>query len=146
MRFLLVKGMWRIQISTFVLLVVGFMAFVPGHATPFENSDQLVILNVRVTDAQQKPVTDVPQDRFQVVEDGVPQTITLFSNKQVPLTYGLVIDCSGSLRSQLPAVINAGMKILNSNTTDDEAFLIRFISSDKLFVEQELTSDKQLLI
>jgi Ca-activated chloride channel family protein len=122
------------------------MAFVPGHANRFEQPDKLVILNVRVTDSTQKPVTDVPQDRFQVIEDGVPQTITLFSNKQVPLTYGLMIDCSGSLRSQLPAVRNAGMKILNSNTPEDEAFLIRFISSNKLYVEQELTSDKQLLI
>jgi Ca-activated chloride channel family protein len=111
-----------------------------------EEPNKLVILNVRVTDAHQKPVTDVPQARFQVVEDGVPQTITLFSNQQVPLTYGLLIDCSGSLRSQLPAVLTAGMNILNSNTVDDEAFLVRFISSDKLYVEQELTSNKQLLM
>ncbi|HEY6247180.1 MAG TPA: VWA domain-containing protein [Pyrinomonadaceae bacterium] len=138
--------MRRIQISTFTLLLSSLMAFVPGHANRFEQPDKLVILNVRVTDSTQKPVTDVPQDRFQVIEDGVPQTITLFSNKQVPLTYGLMIDCSGSLRSQLPAVRNAGMKILNSNTPEDEAFLIRFISSNKLYVEQELTSDKQLLI
>ena len=106
----------------------------------------MVILQVRVTNAQLKPVTDVPQERFQVLEDGVPQSITLFSNRQVPLSYGLVIDCSGSLRSQLPAVINAGMKIVSSNTAEDETFLVRFISSDKLYVEQELTSDKELLI
>jgi len=132
--------------TTFALVFAGFLIFVPGHDNPREQADKLVILNVRVTDAQQKPVTDVPQERFQVVEDGVPQTITLFSNKQVPLTYGLVIDCSGSLRTQLSKVVTAGMTILNSNTPEDEAFLIRFISSDKLYLEQDLTSDKQLLI
>jgi len=136
----------RVQISVFTSLVIGIVLFTAGHANPHEEADKLVILNVRVTDAQQKPVTDVPQERFQVVEDGVPQTITLFSNKQVPLTYGLVIDCSGSLRSQLSNVITAGMTVLNSNTPEDEAFLIRFISSDKLYLEQDLTSDKQLLM
>jgi Ca-activated chloride channel family protein len=135
----------RFQLASIALLFAGFLMVISGHANPPE-PNQLVILNVRVTDAQQKPVTDVPQERFQVVEDGVPQTITLFSNKQVPLTYGLVLDCSGSLRSQLPAVLTAGMNILNSNTPEDEAFLIRFISSDKLYIEQELTSDKQLLM
>ena len=139
-------AMSRLQKSALFILCAAFLVFVPTYASRFEQPDKMVILNVRVTDAHQKPVTDVPQDRFQVMEDGVPQTITLFSNKQVPLTYGLVIDCSGSLRSQLPAVINAGMKILNSNTDQDQTFLVRFISSDKLFVEQELTSDKQLLI
>jgi len=138
--------MSRLQKSAFFLLFAGFLVFITTYASPFEQPDKLVILNVRVTDAQQKPVTDVPQERFQVVEDGVPQTITLFSNKQVPLTYGLVIDCSGSLRTQLSKVITAGMTILNSNTPEDEVFLIRFISSDKLYLERDLTSDKQLLM
>lgn len=132
-----------------VFLLVG-LTFTAGVVSSVsrsrEEADKLVILNVRVTDAQQKPVTDVPQERFQVVEDGIPQTITLFSKKQVPLTYGLLIDCSGSLRSQLPNVITAGMTVLNSNTPEDEAFLIRFVSSDKLYLEQDLTSDKQRLM
>jgi Ca-activated chloride channel family protein len=132
--------------SAFALLFAGILVFLPIHATPQEQPEKMVILQVRVTDAHKKPVTDVPQERFQVTEDGVPQTIALFSNKEVPLTYGLVVDCSGSIRPLLSAVIGASKRIVNTNLPEDEAFLIRFISSDKLTVVQELTSDKEQLL
>lgn len=66
-------------------------------------------------------------------------------NEDVPLTYGLVIDCSGSMRSQLEQIVNAGKKIIETNKAKDETFIVRFISSDKIETLQELTSDKQVL-
>lgn len=106
---------------------------------------QRVVLHVRVTDAANTPVRDVPQQAFQVTEDGVPQKIEFFMNEEVPLTYGLLIDCSGSMRSQIQQVVEAGMKIVNTNKPDDETFLIRFVSSSIIEKVQELTSDKGLL-
>src|SRR5688572_29478813 len=94
-----------------------------------QSPPEMVILNVRVTDAMNKALADVPRESFQILEDGVIQSITSFSSGQVPLNYGLVIDTSGSLRDQLRAVINAGIRIVNSNKEDDEAFLFRFVSS-----------------
>lgn len=108
--------------------------------------DKMVILNVRVTDALSKAVVDVPQSSFQITEDGVTQKIAFFSKEEPPLSYGLVIDNSGSLRSQLLKVLQAGGRIVNSNKDEDEAFLVRFISSDKIETVQEFTSDKRLLI
>jgi Ca-activated chloride channel family protein len=140
------QAVHSLQIFALGLLLIGFLVLTSGHANSLAQSDKMVILNVRVTDSQTKPVTDVPQERFQVTEDGVPQKITLFSNKQVPLSYGLVVDCSGSLRSQLPSVIQAATRIVNSNTNEDETFLVRFVSSPKLQVVQELTSDKEQLL
>jgi Ca-activated chloride channel family protein len=104
-----------------------------------------VLLHVRVTDAANNPVRDVPQQSFQVTEDGAPQKIELFMNEDVPLTYGLLIDCSGSMRSQIQQVVEAGMRIVNTNKPDDETFLVRFVSSDIIETIQELTSDKELL-
>ena len=106
---------------------------------------QRVLLHVRVTDAANNPVRDVPQQSFQVTEDGTPQKIELFMNEDVPLTYGLLVDCSGSMRSQIARVVGAGMRIVNSNKPADETFLVRFVSSDKIETMQELTSDKELL-
>jgi len=106
---------------------------------------EVVVLHVRVTDPSSQAVLDVPQSSFRVLEDDAQQTITLFSKEQIPVSYGLVIDNSGSMRSQLAAVIKASVRIVNSNKPGDDAFLVRFISSDKVQVVQDTTSDRGLL-
>ncbi len=106
----------------------------------------MVMLHVRVTDAMSHAVVDVPQGGFKVFEDGIEQKIALFSKEQVPVSYGLVVDNSGSLRRSLSQVVRAGIRIVKSNKTEDDAFLIRFISSDKIEVVQEPTSDGSLLM
>ncbi len=107
---------------------------------------KMVMLSVRVTDANNHAVRDVNQEAFQVTEDGVAQKIVYFSNADVPLTYGLVIDNSGSLRSQLESVVRAGVRIVEKNKPDDDAFVIRFISSDKVSLVQDVTSNKDKLV
>src|SRR5215813_6016405 len=109
------------------------------------NTD-LVQLHVRVIDRNNKPINDVPQNAFHVFEDGVPQPIENFSREEVPISYGLAVDTSGSLRSQLQSVIDAGKTIINSNKTGDETFLVRFISSDKIETVQDFTPNKDLLM
>lgn len=110
-----------------------------------QRQPQSVILHVRVTDPGDKAVLDVPQSSFQVTEDGVPQKISLFINKEVPLSYGLVIDASASMLTQINQVLDAAGRVVLSNKPTDEAFIVRFVSSDKIHVEQEPTSDKTAL-
>jgi Ca-activated chloride channel family protein len=107
---------------------------------------ELVNLNVRVIDRNNRPVGDVRQEEFQVYENGVPQPIFSFSKEEVPISYGLAIDTSGSLRAQLAQVIEAGKVIINSNKPGDETFLVRFISSDKIEQVLDFTSNKDDLI
>ena len=106
---------------------------------------ELVQLHVRVIDRNNRPINDVPQNAFHVFEDGVPQNIETFSREEVPISYGLAVDTSGSLRSQLQSVIDAGKTIINANKTGDETFLVRFISSDKIETVQDFTANKELL-
>ncbi|MEO7970663.1 MAG: VWA domain-containing protein [bacterium] len=107
---------------------------------------ELVTLNVRVIDRNNRPIDNVRQNEFHVFEDGVPQPIETFSREEVPISYGLAVDTSGSLRSQLQAVIDAGKSIINSNKSGDETFLVRFISSDKIETVQDFTPNKDLLM
>lgn len=109
------------------------------------NAD-LVQLHVRVIDRNNRPIDNVPRSAFHVFEDGVPQTIESFTREEVPISYGLAVDTSGSLRSQLQSVIDAGKTIIDSNKPGDETFLIRFISSDKIETVQDFTSSKDLLM
>ena len=107
---------------------------------------ELVQLHVRVIDRNNRPINNVPQNDFHVFEDGVAQTIEAFTREEVPISYGLAVDTSGSLRSQLQSVIDAGKTIINSNKTGDETFLVRFISSDKIETVQDFTDNKELLM
>lgn len=106
----------------------------------------LVNLNVRVIDRNNRTVNDVRQEEFRVYEDGVLQKIEFANTTEVPISYGLAIDTSGSLRSQIVKVIDAGKTIINSNKPGDETFLMRFISSDKIEVARDFTADKAELI
>lgn len=103
-------------------------------------------LQVRVIDRNNKPINNVRKDEFHVFEDGVPQPIEDFSREEVPISYGLAVDTSGSLRTQLTSVIDAGKTIVNANKPGDETFLMRFISSDKIETVQDFTANKDALI
>jgi len=109
------------------------------------NTD-LVTLNVRVIDRNNRPIDNVSNSEFHVYEDGIEQPIDSVSREEVPISYGLAIDNSQSLRNQLQSVIDAGKGIINTNKTGDETFLVRFISSDKIETLQDFTASKDLLI
>lgn len=105
----------------------------------------LVNLQVRVIDRLNRPINDVRQEDFRVYEDGAPQTISFITKEEVPISYGLVIDNSGSLRSQIDKVIDAGKTIVGSNKQGDETFLIRFVDSEKIEMVQDFTPNKDTL-
>lgn len=103
---------------------------------------ELVNLNVRVIDRNNRSIGTLRKDEFKVYENNVLQQIESFSRAEVPTNYGLVIDNSGSLRHQLEKVIEASKIIVGTNRPDDETCIIRFVSSDKVEVVQDFTSKK----
>lgn len=103
---------------------------------------ELVNLSVRVIDRNNRPINNLSQKDFTILEDNVPQPIEFFSRAEVPTNYSLVIDNSGSLRQQLEKVIEAGKIITNTNRPDDETSIIRFVSSDKIEIAQDFTENK----
>jgi Ca-activated chloride channel family protein len=105
----------------------------------------LVTLHVRVVDRNNHPINDVPNNDFRVFENGVAQDVQFVSREEVPITYGLVVDNSGSLRNQIAQVVEAGKTIVESNKPGDETFVVRFISSDEIKIMQDFTADKQML-
>ncbi|HEV7843882.1 MAG TPA: VWA domain-containing protein [Pyrinomonadaceae bacterium] len=106
----------------------------------------LVNLQVRVIDRFNSPVNSVRQEDFKVYEDGVLQPIFQITREEVPISYGLAVDNSGSMRSQIDKVIEAAKDIVNSNKPGDETFLVRFIDSSKIETLQDFTPSKQALM
>lgn len=106
----------------------------------------LVNLQVRVIDRYNTPINNVRQEDFKVYEDGVLQPIFQVTREEVPISYGLAVDNSGSMRSQIDKVIEAAKDIVNSNKPGDETFLVRFVSNDKIETLQDFTPNKQSLM
>jgi Ca-activated chloride channel family protein len=115
----------------------------PNEVVTIDTS--LVNLHVRVIDRNNKPINDVSSSDFHVTENGVPQQVQFVTREEVPITYGLVVDNSGSLRSQIAQVVEAAKTIVESNKPGDETFVVRFISSDEIKIMQDFTADKQAL-
>jgi len=120
--------------------------FNPNDPNILRINTQLVTLNVRVIDRTNRPIDNVRKTDFHVYEDGVPQPVEFFSKEELPISYGLAVDTSLSLRNQLQSVIDAAKTIINSNKRGDETFIERFISSDKINVEKEFTANKDDLV
>jgi Ca-activated chloride channel homolog len=109
-----------------------------GGFTLRRNVDE-VILNVTILDEGGHLVTDLKQDDFKVFEDGVPQTIASFQHQDIPVSMGIIIDNSGSMRDKRAAVNTAALDLVKASNRDDEAFVVNF--SDEAFIDQDFTSD-----
>jgi Ca-activated chloride channel homolog len=104
-----------------------------------------VRLNIIVTDGKGRAVADVKREDLRVYEDGIEQPIAYFAKEEQPVSYGLVVDNSGSMRTQIGYVVASAKLVVDSNASEDEAFIVRFVSSDNIKVMQEFTSDRNAL-
>jgi VWFA-related protein len=86
----------------------------------------LVVLPVVVTDDRGQLISELDQSRFTVFDNGRAIPVELFTNEDAPVTVGLVLDTSSSMRAKLGEVIAATMRFASSSHPEDELFVIRF--------------------
>jgi VWFA-related protein len=96
-----------------------------------------VNLPVSVLDKDGRPVDGLKQENFQVFEDKVQQTIKTFRHEDIPLSLGLVIDNSGSMRNKRERVNSAALAFVRESNPDDETFIVNF--DDSAYLEQDFT-------
>ena len=58
--------------------------------------------------------------------DGVPQKLSVFSHADIPVTMGIVIDDSGSMREKRPGVNAAALAFVKTSNVQDQAFVVNF--------------------
>lgn len=85
-----------------------------------------VVLHATVRNRRGTPVAGLGKDDFQVLEDGVPQAIKHFSQADIPVTAGLVIDNSGSMQPKRAEVVTAALAFAASSNPQDQMFLVNF--------------------
>jgi VWFA-related protein len=71
-------------------------------------------------------VENLQKDNFKVYEDGAPQQLTVFSHADIPVTMGIVIDDSGSMRPKRAAVNAAALTFVKTSNPQDQVFVVNF--------------------
>jgi Ca-activated chloride channel homolog len=98
-----------------------------------------VTLHATVLDQKHHIVTDLGQRDFTVYEDGQPQQIKDFRREDVPVSIGILVDNSGSMRTKRNAVTKAVINLVQASNPNDEVFIVNF--NDEPYLDQDFTSN-----
>jgi Ca-activated chloride channel family protein len=109
----------------------------------FHSDVQEVLLHATVIDDKQRMVTSLDQNAFTVFEDGKPQVIKSFRHEDIPISLGIVIDNSGSMREKRAKVAKAAVNLVKASNPQDEVFVVNF--SDEYYLDQPFTNKVNLL-
>ena len=131
--------------AAIALSIVWSLQGVPAPQPPatFRAETRLVVLHATVKNTRGVEVTDLDERAFRVYENGKRQTITLFRRDDIPVSLGLVIDNSGSMRALRGRVEAAALAFVRASNPLDEVFVLNF--ADKPRVDVPLTSDMRRL-
>src|SRR5882724_1849584 len=100
----------------------------------------LVVLHTTVNDDRGKFVEGLSQDNFRVYEDKVEQKLSIFKREDIPVSMGLVIDNSGSMRDKRPRVNEAALTLVQNSNPQDEAFVVNFNDDFYLDLDKDFSS------
>jgi Ca-activated chloride channel family protein len=103
----------------------------------------VVLATVTVTNRDGRYVMGLEKENFKITEDKVAQEIIYFSAEDIPLSVGIILDVSGSMKDKLKTAIEAAITFMKSGSPDDEYFLVEF--ADRPTETTEFTTDIEKL-
>ncbi len=131
----------RVVLTLIFAAVAGVWA--QDQVPTFTIDTREVDLNISVTDKNGNQVPGIPKSAFKVFENNVEQPIKAFTHLDVPVSMGIVIDNSGSMRDKKASVNAASLALVKASNPQDEVFIIGF--NDQPYLDQDFTSDVKLL-
>ena len=132
-------GRLRLLLSIAVVASVALRAQEPVGQPSFRTGVDVVSLNVSVSDASSRFVTDLEQADFQIFEDGVQQEITLFNRSNLPVALSLLIDTSSSMEDRMSTAQDAAIGFVRKLRPTDLGEVIGFDSRAEVL--QKFTSN-----
>ena len=106
-----------------------------------KSQTNLVVLHVSVLNDRSVFVPGLAEENFKVLEDKVEQKLSVFKQEDVPVSFGLVVDNSGSMRTKRPQVNAAAITFVKTSNASDEGFVVNFNDDYYLDTEHDFTSD-----
>jgi len=116
-----------------------------GGSNTIRRDVNLVVLHAAVIDSEGDVVSGLAQSNFRVFENKVEQKISLFRNDDVPVTVGIVVDNSGSMRLKRPGVNAAALTFVKTSNPQDEVFIVNFNDEFYLDMDKDFSSDPKEL-
>jgi Ca-activated chloride channel family protein len=128
-----------------LLAGAAVLAFPQAQSQPptFGGGIEIINLNISVTDAQNRYVTDLSEKDFSVYEDGVRQELTLFTHEDLPISMVVMMDTSASMDEKLNQAQSAAIRFVKTCRPQDLAEIVEF--NDRATVLQDFTADQGLL-
>ena len=108
-------------------------------AQTFKLDSNLVLVGVSVTDRYHHPVMGLQQDRFEILDDRVPQPVAFFGREDAPLSVGMILDVSGSIGRAVGKIRDALAQFCRVANPKDEFFLVTVSTTPDLL--QPFTND-----
>ncbi len=105
----------------------------------FTSDTRLVLLHATVVDNKGNIVTDLPRSAFKVYENNVEQPLKLFRREDVPISLGLIVDNSGSMRMRRNKVESAALQMVKASNRQDQVCIVNF--NDDAFLDVDFTGD-----
>lgn len=102
---------------------------------PIKADVDLVLVPVTVTDEASRLVVGLQKDQFQVFEGKQPLEIKHFSSEDAPVSIGLILDLSGSMKPKLDRAREAVGEFLRTANTLDEFFMITFSDTPRQAID-----------
>ena len=100
----------------------------------------LVVLHTTVLDDRGRVADGLKQENFRIFEDKVEQKLSVFKREDIPVSMGLVIDNSGSMRDKRPRVNQAAITLVEASNPQDEAFVVNFNDDFYLDLDKDFTN------
>jgi len=121
------------------------LEFIEDDNAPVKVKTDLVTLTLTVTDYYGRYVSGLNKKAFSVVDNGVPQDITFFSDSDAPVSIGILFDISGSMGGdKVSKARNALSRFIMTSHPSDEYFLIAFNSRAQLLMDRTRDGDAVL--
>jgi Ca-activated chloride channel family protein len=140
----------RSVLAALVSIIVASQSFGGAAATQetqkFKSGTQTVPLYVTVTDATRRLVPELPQEDFEILDNGKPQSITLFDNEIRPITAVVMLDTSGSMTLALDLVKKASEQFVIRLLPDDRGRVGAFNDKIEFFPSDRFTGNRDELI
>jgi Ca-activated chloride channel family protein len=114
-------------------------AYAQEPEATFTTDTRLVPLYATVVNSKGQLVTDLPRTAFKVLENNVEQPIKDFKREDVPVSLGLIVDNSGSMRDRRQKVEAAAIAMVKASNPLDQVFVVNF--NDEAYEDVPFTSD-----
>jgi len=113
-------------LATFLVSVVIVAPSVAQQQPTFRSASDIVPVFVTVTDKDGRLVSGLTREDFVILDDGVPQPVTLFDSAPQPISLIALLDVSGSMSENLPTLRRAVSELVSHLRPDDHVRLGTF--------------------